>query len=91
MVIADTAGKWPYSEERTADFMYVRLRGGTKLYTSGYSNKELATWAKLIRRGPRDAYVYFDNDRKVRAPFDAMRLAEMLGVSQQPRPHQKAA
>lgn len=30
--------------------------------------------------GPRDVYVFFDNDRKVRAPHDAMRLAELLGL-----------
>ena len=29
----------------------------------------------------RDVYVYFDNDIKVRAPFDAMTLARMLGVT----------
>ena len=28
-------------------------------------------------RRPRDVYVYFDNDVKVRAPLDAMRLAEL--------------
>jgi uncharacterized protein YecE (DUF72 family) len=28
----------------------------------------------------RDVYVYFDNDVKVAAPFDAMRLAEKLGA-----------
>jgi uncharacterized protein YecE (DUF72 family) len=28
----------------------------------------------------RDVYCYFDNDIKVRAPFDALRLMEMLGV-----------
>jgi len=25
-------------------------------------------------------YVYFDNDAKVHAPFDAMRLAERVGI-----------
>jgi uncharacterized protein YecE (DUF72 family) len=30
---------------------------------------------------PRDVVVYFDNDVKVRAPFDAMALAERLGVA----------
>jgi uncharacterized protein YecE (DUF72 family) len=29
----------------------------------------------------RDVYVYFDNDVKARAPFDARRLAEKLGVA----------
>jgi uncharacterized protein YecE (DUF72 family) len=91
LVIADTAGKWPYSEEQTTDFSYLRLHGGTELYTSGYSKRELAAWAKLIQQGPRAAYVYFDNDRKVRAPFDAMRLAEMLGLNQQSQRPQKVA
>ncbi|MFS0700333.1 DUF72 domain-containing protein [Cellulomonas sp. 179-A 4D5 NHS] len=30
---------------------------------------------------PRDVFVYFDNDVKVRAPFDAMALARRLGVA----------
>jgi uncharacterized protein YecE (DUF72 family) len=29
----------------------------------------------------REAFVYFDNDAKVRAPFDAMRLMDKLGVA----------
>lgn len=36
-----------------------------------------------VRRAKRDAYVYFDNDAKVRAPFDAMRLAGMLDLKPQ--------
>lgn len=35
--------------------------------------------AKLSGK-PRDVFVYFDNDRKVRAPFDAMGLARRLSV-----------
>jgi uncharacterized protein YecE (DUF72 family) len=31
------------------------------------------------RRHPRDVFVYFDNDVKVRAPFDALNLAARLG------------
>jgi uncharacterized protein YecE (DUF72 family) len=33
------------------------------------------------RPGGRDVYVYFDNDAKVHAPFDAMSLARRLGVA----------
>jgi uncharacterized protein YecE (DUF72 family) len=29
-------------------------------------------------RKSRDVYVYFDNDQKVHAPFDAMALAERM-------------
>ena len=31
-------------------------------------------------RGKRDIYVYFDNDAKVHAPFDAKRLVERLAL-----------
>jgi uncharacterized protein YecE (DUF72 family) len=84
-VVADTAGKFPYAEEVTADFVYVRLHGSRELYASGYTNDELDAWARKIAgwRGPsggaRDVYVYFDNDAKVHAPFDAARLAERCG------------
>ena len=76
-VIADTAGKFPYAEEVTADFVYVRLHGSQELYASGYTDAELDAWAKKIARwrgGGREVYVYFDNDAKVHAPFDALRL-----------------
>jgi uncharacterized protein YecE (DUF72 family) len=83
-VIADTAGKFPYAEEVTADFVYVRLHGSRQLYASGYTDDELDEWARKIgkwRGGGRDVYVYFDNDAKVHAPFDAMRLAQRVGLS----------
>jgi uncharacterized protein YecE (DUF72 family) len=76
-VIADTAGKFPYAEEVTADFVYVRLHGSQELYASGYTDAELDAWAEKIARWRgtgRDVYVYFDNDAKVHAPFDALRL-----------------
>ncbi len=82
-VIADTAGKFPYAEEVTADFVYVRLHGSEELYASGYTDAELDWWAEKVRAwrdSGRDVYVYFDNDAKVHAPFDAGRLAERLGV-----------
>jgi uncharacterized protein YecE (DUF72 family) len=84
LVFADTAGKFAYAEELTADFVYVRLHGSTELYVSGYSDAELDDWARRIRkwrgRSAREAYVYFDNDAKVHAPHDALRLSERLGI-----------
>ena len=80
-VIADTAGKFPYAEEVTADFVYVRLHGSRELYASGYTDAELDAWAEKIRgwhASVRDVYVYFDNDIKAHAPFDATRLAERV-------------
>lgn len=81
LVVADTAGKWPLIREVTADVAYVRLHGDVELYTSGYGDEALDRWAATIRpwlAAGIDTYVYFDNDVKVRAPFDAMALAERL-------------
>jgi len=83
LVVADTAGKWPRMFHVTADFVYVRLHGDVKIYTSGYSERALASWARRIHgwsEDARDVYVYFDNDVKVRAPFDALNLMRKLGL-----------
>ncbi|WP_403021966.1 DUF72 domain-containing protein [Salinibacterium sp. GXW1014] len=81
-VVADTAGKWPQLWEQTADFAYVRLHGESELYVSGYDEASLDRWASRVcgwLGEGRDVYVYFDNDAKVRAPYDAMALASRLG------------
>lgn len=83
VVVADTAGKWPLLLEPTARLVYVRLHGDTELYVSGYDPPALTLWADRIRRWAdegHDVVVYFDNDVKVRAPFDATALADLLGV-----------
>lgn len=101
LVVADTAGKWPYREDLTSDFLYLRLHGDKQLYTSGYSEAALRRWKSRIERWSagsqpddahlisdrsassrrsRDLYCYFDNDVKVRAPYDARRLIDMLGL-----------
>jgi uncharacterized protein YecE (DUF72 family) len=99
-VFADTARKYPYAEDLTADFVYLRLHGWKKLYVSGYNDKALDWWANRIgkwRKGKQsrdaktvthaqagakalDVFVYFDNDAKVHAPFDAQRLTARLGI-----------
>ncbi|HYE17944.1 MAG TPA: DUF72 domain-containing protein [Tepidisphaeraceae bacterium] len=102
LVVADTAGKWPFMEDVTAgDFVYVRLHGDEQLYVSGYTDPALNRWAakvtswaagsdapgaelvgppaKPLKRG-RDVFVYFDNDVKVRAPYDAIGLARRVGI-----------
>jgi uncharacterized protein YecE (DUF72 family) len=48
LVVADTAGKWPYAEDVTADFVYARLHGDKKLYVSGYTNAALDRWRDRI-------------------------------------------
>jgi uncharacterized protein YecE (DUF72 family) len=104
LVVADTAGKWPFLEDVTADFLYLRLHGDKELYASGYTDAALDRWAERIRtwtrggeprdarkasdtsprkRASRDLYCYFDNDIKVRAPFDADRLMQKLGLERE--------
>jgi uncharacterized protein YecE (DUF72 family) len=82
-VVADTAGTWPQNRAVTSDFVYVRLHGAEELYASGYTDEELDAWAADAREwldSGRDVYVYFDNDTKVRAPFDALALSARLGI-----------
>ncbi len=85
--VADSAGLYPLIDERTTDFSYARLHGAEQLYVSGYSIKELRSWAARARAWQQggDVFVYFDNDVKVRAPFDAENLARLL-EGKRPRP-----
>jgi uncharacterized protein YecE (DUF72 family) len=87
LVVADSPGKWPFADVRTADFAYARLHGDTELYASGYSEQALEQWAARVQAwvdDGRDVYVYFDNDAKGFAPFDALALAELTGVEPPP-------
>jgi uncharacterized protein YecE (DUF72 family) len=101
IVFADTAGRWPYIEDVTSDFVYLRLHGDLELYASGYGDETLKWWSQRIKtwqkgRLPkpdyaisdtqpkvrsRDAFIYFDNDVKVHAPFDAQTLMRYLTTS----------
>lgn len=82
LVVADTAGKWPFFDTPTTDFMYLRLHGDVELYASGYTDAALDRWAERIRGWSRrrDVYCYFDNDAKVKAPGDARSLMTKLDL-----------
>ena len=84
MVVADSAGQWPTFEDVTSNLVYVRLHGDTELYASGYSPEALDRWAEKVRAWDAaglDVVVYFDNDARVHAPFDAIALQERLGIT----------
>ncbi len=105
LVFSDGGPAWPYVEDVTAGFVYIRLHGDEELYASGYGDAALDRWAKRIRawsegrepedamrcgppatkRAQRDVWVYFDNDAKVRAPFDARLLSRKLGLDWEER------
>jgi uncharacterized protein YecE (DUF72 family) len=48
LVFADSVS-WPYAEDLTANFVYLRLHGSEELYASGYSDEALDHWAARIK------------------------------------------
>jgi uncharacterized protein YecE (DUF72 family) len=58
----------------------ARWAARIRAWRSGKEPRDATRWAP--RRSPgaaRDVYVYFDNDAKVHAPYDAQALAQLLG------------
>jgi uncharacterized protein YecE (DUF72 family) len=102
LVVSDAVANWPYAEDVTSNFVYLRLHGSETLYGGAYTDAALDRFAARIdawshggepadavRLGgraatparSRDVLVYFDNDKKVEAPFDAARLKQRLDPS----------
>jgi uncharacterized protein YecE (DUF72 family) len=87
LVVSDAGDKWPRFEQVTSDLVYVRLHGAEELYTSGYGPEALDWWADRVSGWAADGLdvvVYFDNDAKVHAPYDAIALMERLGLAKSP-------
>lgn len=77
--------KFPAIADAEADFAYLRLMRGQAEVPTGYTADAIAQWAQGVRawtRGdqPRDAFVYFINGAKERAPAGAMELLRQLGL-----------
>jgi len=67
--------EWPYAEDVTADFLYLRLHGSEELYVSGYEDEALDHWAARIALWsaggePNDAKLIDPNTRARRRPCD---------------------
>lgn len=60
------SSEWPYLEELTAGFVYVRLHGPEELYASEYGGTRLEAWARRILTW-----------RDGREPEDAARISEL--------------
>ncbi len=72
--------------EMTADFAYIRFHGSDELYSSCYSDKELADWAKRLANldiNLKAVYIYFNNDAEGFAVRNAMTLRNHLERGQQ--------
>ena len=65
----------------TADFAYIRLHGSTALYSSCYTDEELADWKNKLADLPdniKQVYIYFNNDSEAFAVRNAITLANYL-------------
>jgi uncharacterized protein YecE (DUF72 family) len=89
--LEDVTSDFVYARLHGADELYVSGYTATALdewaakirrWAAGESPTGEHTVAPSAPRmaGGRDVYVYFDNDAKVHAPFDALALAERLGI-----------
>jgi uncharacterized protein YecE (DUF72 family) len=73
---ADAPAPWT----RTANFVYVRAHGPSGRYKGRYNLATLKAWSAKFSSWQRqgyDVYVYFDNDQKSAAPFDAIKLQKL--------------
>ncbi|MCX7771164.1 MAG: DUF72 domain-containing protein [Proteobacteria bacterium] len=76
--IADSAGRYPYYEAITADFIYLRLHGHESLYASKYTEEQLKGYAEKISKWDKETFVYFDNDFSGYAVTNALFLKKLL-------------
>jgi uncharacterized protein YecE (DUF72 family) len=88
-MLDDVTSDFVYVRLHGADELYVsgytsqaldRWAARVRTWSSGGTPSDAMTVSEPSARIERPVYVYFDNDAKVRAPFDAAALAERLGV-----------
>jgi uncharacterized protein YecE (DUF72 family) len=81
IVLADS-DDYPSIAQETASFTYARLMKSRQEEPTGYSHAELSRWIERARKwsaGGRDAFVYFINGAKERAPAAAQAFLSMAG------------
>jgi uncharacterized protein YecE (DUF72 family) len=81
-VIADTVDN--PARELTADFAYCRLQGPARAEATGYTDADIADWARTMagwRDAGRDVYAYFVHEDKLHAPQNATALRRALGMN----------
>ena len=67
-----------YSEEAISRWAEWRIHGWSIGAEPAQGSRISSSFP--LKRANRHVYCYFDNDIKVRAPFDARRLIEKLGL-----------
>ena len=71
---------FPCIDFDTADFRYARLQRMREEITTGYDDASLARFAALARGWGKDAFLFFINGAKLRAPAAALALQQRLGI-----------
>ena len=80
-IVINDSPHFPKTREITANFTYIRFHGPSALYSSEYSDSELAIWAKKIKNWAKSGvrvYGYFNNDVGGYAVKNARTLIEMV-------------
>ncbi|GLU32026.1 DUF72 domain-containing protein [Trinickia caryophylli] len=49
LVVSDSVAGWPYAEDVTSDFVYMRLHGTETLYSGAYPDPALERWAERVK------------------------------------------
>ena len=72
--------EFPVLDETTTDFTYARLMRSKDEIETGYSARDLDTWAKKTKEWAKrgDAFIYFISGDKHRNPAAAMALIERV-------------
>ncbi|MEV4617583.1 DUF72 domain-containing protein [Asanoa sp. NPDC049573] len=77
---ADRLGRPMTPLWRTADWGYLRFHEGRATPRPRYGRTALRTWAKRLKDGFTDAYVYFNNDHGGAAVVDAAAFARQASA-----------
>ncbi|AAC07036.1 DUF72 domain-containing protein [Aquifex aeolicus] len=76
-----SAPNLPESLIETSETVYIRFHGKTSWYKYNYSERELKSWAKKIKKsGAKEIFAYFNNDYNAYAPQNCLKLKELLGL-----------
>lgn len=76
-----SSGRVPPELVVTSETAYFRFHGLTGGYRYRYSEEELSLWSeKISSLKVKECYVYFNNDYRAHAVYNALSLKKMLGL-----------
>ncbi len=74
--------RWPTTPDiSTGNTIYLRFHGKTALYRGSYSEDDLLSWVKKIKKhqkGLRFLFAFFNNDYNADGVFDALKFKKIL-------------